>query len=178
MTEWTLCRRVKRDRSGRVAVVGEFFWRGVTDIAALASCTKIKVLYFTGNDIADISALASCGELRSLWLGTNRITDISSLASCGKPTRFPLRITKSRTFQRLQAARGLPLSAFRATELPRFQARELPEAQSAVPWLEPNHRHLRARTLPATSLRLPSRQPPRRGEHGGDRETTRSTSNG
>jgi len=84
MTEWTLWRRVKRGRSGRVAAVGEFYWRGVTDITALASCPKIKVLYFTGNDIADISALASCGELRSLWLGTNRITDISALAGCGK----------------------------------------------------------------------------------------------
>ena len=84
MTEWTLWRRVKRGRSGRVAAVGEFYWRRVTDIAALASCTKLKALYLTGNDIADISALASCGELRSLWLGTNRITDISALASCGK----------------------------------------------------------------------------------------------
>ena len=84
MTEWTLWRRVKRGRSGRVTAVGEFYWRRVTDITALASCTKIKALYLTGNDIADISALASCRELRSLWLGTNRITDISSLAGCGK----------------------------------------------------------------------------------------------
>jgi|GEM_PF-5255891 len=84
MTEWTLWRRVKRGRSGRVTVVGEFYWRGVTDITALASCPKIKALYLTGNHIADISALASCGELRSLWLGTNCITDISSLAGCGK----------------------------------------------------------------------------------------------
>ena len=83
MTEWTLWRRVKIGRSGRV-VRGEFYWRRVRDITALASCTKIKALYLTGNDIADISALASCRELRSLWLGTNRITDISALASCGK----------------------------------------------------------------------------------------------
>ena len=83
MTEWTLWRRVKIGRSGRV-VRGEFYWRRVTDITALASCTKLKALYLTGNDIADISALASCRELRSLWLGTNRITDISSLASCGR----------------------------------------------------------------------------------------------
>ena len=84
MTEWTLWRRVKRGRSGRVAAVGEFYWRRLTDITALASCTKIKALYLTGNHIADISALASCRELRSLWLGTNRITDISALAGCGK----------------------------------------------------------------------------------------------
>ena len=84
MTEWTLWRRVKRGRSGRVAAVGEFYWRRLTDIAALASCTKLKALYLTGNHIADISALASCRELRSLWLGTNRITDISSLAGCGR----------------------------------------------------------------------------------------------
>jgi len=84
ISERTLWRRIKIGRSGRVAAVGEFYWRRLTDIAALTSCTKLKALYLTGNDIADISALASCRELRSLWLGTNRITDISALASCGK----------------------------------------------------------------------------------------------
>ena len=84
ISEWTLWRRVKRGRSGRVTVVGEFHWRGVTDITALAGCTKIKRLYLDGNHIADISALARCRDLRHLWLGTNRITDISALASCAK----------------------------------------------------------------------------------------------
>ena len=84
LSERTLWRRIKIGRSGRVAAVGEFYWRRLTDIAALTSCTKLKALYLTGNDIADISALASCRELRSLWLGTNCITDISALAGCGK----------------------------------------------------------------------------------------------
>ena len=179
MTEWTLWRRVKRGRSGRVAAVGEFYWRGVTDITALASCPKIKVLYFTGNDIADISALASCGELRSLWLGTNRITDISALAGCGKLDTLSL---ENNGIADISALTGcarlttLSLQGNRLTEISGLAS--YAEARLAVPWREPNHRHLRARTLHATSLRISSRQPPRQGEQGGDRETTRSTSNG
>ena len=179
MTEWTLWRRVKRGRSGRVAAVGEFYWRRLTDITALASCTKIKALYFTGNDIADISALASCGELRSLWLGTNRITDISALAGCGKLDTLSLENNEITDISALTGCARLTTLSLQGNRAHRnLRPRELREARLAVPWREPNHRHLRARTLHATSLRISSRQPPRQGEQGGDRETTRSTSNG
>ena len=42
MTEWTLWRRVKRGRSGRVAAVGEFYWRRVTDIAPLRAARRSR----------------------------------------------------------------------------------------------------------------------------------------
>ena len=63
---------------------GDFACCRVTDITALASCTKFEVLSLHVNEIADISALANCGELVTLELHRNRITDISALASCGK----------------------------------------------------------------------------------------------
>ena len=116
LCERTLWRGVITGRSGRVTV-GEFFWRRVTDITALASCTKIKALYLSGNDIADISALARCRELLRLWLGTNRITDISSLASCGKLETLSLENNGVTNFSALAGCSMLTTLNLRANRL-------------------------------------------------------------
>ena len=178
MTEWTLWRRVKIGQSGRV-VRGEFYWRGLTDITALASCTKLKALYLTGNDIADISALASCRELRSLWLGTNRITDISALASCGKLDTLSLENNGVADISALTGCARLTTLNLQGNRLIEISGLA---SYGRLGWLYLGENQITdisgARTLHATSVRIPSRQPPRQGEQGGDRETTRSTSNG
>jgi Leucine Rich Repeat (LRR) protein len=83
ITEKMLWDRIIIRHHGRVTE-GDFACCRVTDITALASCTKFEVLSLHVNEIADISALANCGELVTLELHRNRITDISALASCGK----------------------------------------------------------------------------------------------
>ena len=178
MTEWTLWRRVKRGRSGRVAAVGEFYWRGLTDITALASCTKIKALYLTGNDIADISALASCGELRSLWLGTNRITDISALAGCGKLDTLSLENNEVADISALTGCARLTTLSLQGNRL--IEISGLASCRR-LGWLYLGDNQITdisaLERCTRLQLRIPSRQPPRRGERGGDRETTSSRSN-
>lgn len=49
----------------------------LTDISALARCTKLKKIYLHNNDIEDISALAGCTELTELGIGNNKIKDLS-----------------------------------------------------------------------------------------------------
>jgi Leucine-rich repeat (LRR) protein len=79
--KWLWKRISEISQRGR-ATAANFVWCEVTDLSALASCTKIESLALGGNKIADISALASCGELVTLHLFENRIADISALANC------------------------------------------------------------------------------------------------
>ena len=65
---------------GTLRLVG----RGVTDLSALASCTKLHTLNFTAcRGVTDLSALANCAAVRTLELmACSDFTDVSPL-TCG-----------------------------------------------------------------------------------------------
>lgn len=54
---------------------------GLTDISALAECTKLERLNLSGNGITSISALASMPGLKSLDISNNSVTSLSPLIS-------------------------------------------------------------------------------------------------
>lgn len=57
--------------------------KGITDISALGSLTKLGYLELDSNAISDIQALENMPNLQILWLGGNPLTDISVLGKLG-----------------------------------------------------------------------------------------------
>ena len=66
----------------------------VDDISVLAACTNLRHLDLSRTGVADISAVAACTNLRHLDLSHTRVSDISALAACTKLDH--LRLSRTR----------------------------------------------------------------------------------
>ncbi|MBW4981291.1 hypothetical protein KZZ07_01950 [Mameliella sp. CS4] len=65
----------------------------VTDLSALSGMTHLRNLFLEGTEVADLAPLAACGRLREVWLDGTHVTDLAPLARCRGLRQLSIRRT-------------------------------------------------------------------------------------
>ncbi|MBE6997626.1 MAG: hypothetical protein E7427_05600 [Ruminococcaceae bacterium] len=93
---------------------------GISDIAPLAGCAKLREVHLENNKISDIAPLAECTALQKLYLSGNSVANLSPLAACDALEELDLSnnsVTDLSALSALRALRTLHLSGNRLSDL-------------------------------------------------------------